>query len=44
MGAMTTAALTRVPSSQIGLALSSQIGLAGALAFILLVVVTIIPH
>jgi hypothetical protein len=38
MGAMTTAALTRVPSS-------SQIaGLAGTLAFILLVVVSIIPH
>jgi hypothetical protein len=36
MGAMTTAALTRVPSS--------QIGLAGTLAFILLVVVSIIPH
>jgi hypothetical protein len=37
MGAMTTAALTRVPSSQIT-------GLVGTLAFILLVVVTIIPH
>jgi hypothetical protein len=36
MEAMTTAALTRVPTS--------QIGLVGALAFILLVVVTIIPH
>jgi hypothetical protein len=34
--AMTTAALSRVPSS--------QIGLVGALAFILLVVVSIIPH
>jgi hypothetical protein len=34
--AMTTAALTRVPSS--------QIGLVGSLAFILLVVVSIIPH
>ena len=33
---MTTAALTRVPTS--------HIGLVGALAFILLVVVTIIPH
>lgn len=37
-GAMTTAAaLTRVPSSQIT-------GLVGALAFILLVVISIIPH
>jgi len=34
--AMTTAALTRVPSS--------QIGLVGSLAFILLVVISIIPH
>jgi len=34
---MTTAALTRVPSSQ-------TIGLVGAFAFTLLVVVSIIPH
>jgi hypothetical protein len=33
---MTTAALTHVPTS--------QIGLVGALAFMLLVVVSIIPH
>jgi hypothetical protein len=34
---MTTATLTRVPPSQ-------MIGLVGTLAFILLVVISIIPH
>jgi hypothetical protein len=40
---MTTSALTRVPSSQIA-GLTQITGLAGTLALILLVVISIIPH